>query len=124
MTNSYDTDEEAKKRLSAQLTNLDIGKGGVGASGRVSYKLPLDKQSELEAFANVEAQKRKGGRPSLAISKGGIDPFEMLTGGGFSASPMLGIEYTRRFKQGGKVKSASVRADGIAKRGKTKGRMV
>lgn len=105
MTNAYETDEEAKKRLSAQLTNVDIGKGGVGAAGRVSYKLPVDKQSELEAYADIEARKRKG--ENLALT-----------------APMFGIGYTRRFKQGGKVKSASARADGIAKRGKTKGRMV
>ena len=105
MTNAYDTDEEEKKRLSAQLTNIDIGKGGVGAAGRVSYKMPLDKQSELEAYADIEARKRKG--ENLALT-----------------APMFGISYNRRFKQGGKVKSASSRADGIAKRGKTKGRMV
>lgn len=104
MTKPYETEEE-KNRLSAQLTNIDIGKGGAGASGRISYKLPLDKQSELEAYADIEAQKRKGEKLSLA-------------------SPMFGIGYTRRFKQGGKVKSASVRADGIAQRGKTRGRMV
>ena len=54
MTDSYQTDEE-KKRLSAQLTNLDLSKEGVGATGRVSYKLPLDKESELEAYADIEA---------------------------------------------------------------------
>lgn len=105
MTDAYNTDEEAKKRLSAQLTNIDVGKGGAGAAGRVSYKMPLDKQSELEAYADIEARKRKG--ENLALT-----------------APMFGIGYTRRFKQGGKVKSASARADGIAKRGKTKGRMV
>jgi len=104
VTDSYDTDEE-KKRLSAQLTNLNIDKGGVGAAGRVSYKMPLDKQSELQAYADIEAQKRKGEKMSFG-------------------APMVGLEYTRRFKGGGKVKSASARADGIAKRGKTKGRMV
>ena len=101
---NYETEEE-KKRLSAQLTNLNIDKGGAGAAGRVSYNIPLDKQSELQAYADIEAQKRKGEKMSLA-------------------APMFGIGYTRRFKEGGKVKSASARADGIAKRGKTKGRMV
>lgn len=103
MTNAYE--DEEKKRLSAQLTNLDIGQGGAGATGRVSYKLPLDKESDIEAYADIEAQKRKGQKMSFA-------------------TPMIGFGYTRRFKQGGKVKSASARADGIAQRGKTKGRMV
>jgi len=34
------------------------------------------------------------------------------------------VYHTQNFKKGGKVKSASSRGDGIAKRGKTKGRMV
>ena len=112
MTDSYQTDEEKKrqtdeekKRFFAKLTNLDLSKEGAGATGRVSYKLPLDKESELEAYADIAAQKRKGQKLDFS-------------------TPMLGIGYTRRFKQGGKVKSASVRADGIAQRGKTKGRMV
>ncbi len=104
LAKAFQTDEE-KKRLSAQLTNLNIDKGGAGAAGRVNYKMPLDKQSEIQAYADIEAQKRKGKPMSLS-------------------APMVGLEYTRRFKEGGKVKSASVRADGIAKRGKTKGRMV
>lgn len=33
-------------------------------------------------------------------------------------------ELLRRFKKGGKVSSASTRADGIAQRGKTRGRMI
>lgn len=105
MTNPYETDEEKKNRLSAQLTNVDIGQGGAGASGRVSYKMPLDKESDIEAYADLEARKRKGEKMSFA-------------------SPMIGLGYTRRFKQGGKVKSASSRADGIAKRGKTRGKFV
>lgn len=105
MTDAYEMNDEEKKRLKAELTNVNIGEGGVGASGRVSYKLPLDKKSELEAYADIEAQKRKGQK--LALS-----------------SPMFGIGYTRNFNKGGKVKSASSRADGIAQRGKTRGIMI
>ena len=36
----------------------------------------------------------------------------------------IAAEYSGGMKKGGKVKSASSRADGIAQRGKTKGRMV
>ena len=35
-----------------------------------------------------------------------------------------GFAYTEGYKKGGKVKSASSRADGIAQRGKTKGKLV
>lgn len=105
MTNPYEMDEEDKKRLSAQLTNIDIGQGGAGVSGRVSYKMPLDNTSDIEAYADLEARKRRGEKMSFA-------------------APMIGLGYTKRFKQGGKVKSASARADGIAKRGKTRGKFV
>ena len=105
MINPYEMNDEEKKRLSAQLTNIDIGQGGVGASGRVSYNMPLDKTSDIEAYADVEARKRKGEKMSLS-------------------APMIGLNYTKRFKQGGKVKSASSRADGIAQRGKTRGKML
>jgi len=105
VTNSYETEEEKKKRLSAQLTDVNIDKGGVGAAGRVSYTLPLDKTSEIEAYADLEARKRKGEKMAFA-------------------APMIGLGYTKRFKKGGKVKSASARGDGIAKRGKTKGKFV
>jgi len=35
-----------------------------------------------------------------------------------------GLSWTKNFSKGGKVSSASKRADGIAQRGKTKGRML
>jgi len=38
-------------------------------------------------------------------------------------TPMVEENPQRLFKKGGKVKSASARADGIAQRGKTRGRM-
>ena len=98
-------DEEKKKRLNAQLTNVDVDKSGVAAAGRVNYTLPVGKDSSIEAYADIEARKRKGEKLGLS-------------------APMFGINYTRRFKSGGKVKTASARADGIARRGKTKGSIV
>ena len=80
MTNSYETEEEKKKRLSAQLTDVNIDKGGVGAAGRVGYTLPLDKTSEIEAYADLEARKRKGEKMAFA-------------------APMIGLGYTKRFKK-------------------------
>ena len=96
---------EEDKRLSGQLTNLAFDKGSVGAGGTFNYKIPFDKKSGLEAQADIEAKKNKGQRMRLT-------------------SPMFSVAYNKNFKQGGKVKSASARADGIAQRGKTKGRMV
>jgi hypothetical protein len=98
-------DEEKKKRLNAQLTNVDVDKSGVAAAGRVNYTLPLSKDSSIQAYADIEARKRKGEKLGLS-------------------APTVGLNYTKTFKSGGKVRTASARADGIAKRGKTKGSIV
>ena len=45
-------------------------------------------------------------------------------GGGGGGMPKLNRDITKNMKSGGKVSSASSRADGCAQRGKTKGRMV
>jgi len=105
MNNPMDLSEEERKRLQAQLTNVDVGPGGVGASGRMTYNMPVDKNTNLQLIADLEAQKRKGQKASMS-------------------TPYVGFNLEKRFKKGGSVKSASVRADGVAKRGKTKGRFV
>ena len=45
-------------------------------------------------------------------------------GGGSGAMPKSNRDITKNYKKGGKVSSASSRADGIAVKGKTRGRMV
>jgi hypothetical protein len=45
-------------------------------------------------------------------------------GGGGGATPKSNRDLTKNYRTGGKVSSASKRADGIATKGKTKGRMV
>jgi hypothetical protein len=45
-------------------------------------------------------------------------------GGGGGGMPKLNRDITKNMKKGGKVSSASSRADGCATKGKTKGRMV
>ena len=50
-----------------------------------------------------------------------------LAGGTVSPAKIgntYGVRYTANFSKGGKVSSASKRADGIAQRGKTKGRLL
>jgi len=80
-------------------------KYGSGAGGRFLTRKQLGKNLDLEAYLDAVASKSKS-----AGTKGEI------TGGG--------IRLTKQFKKGGKVSSASKRADGIATKGKTKGRMV
>ena len=45
-------------------------------------------------------------------------------GSGGGGMPKLNRDITKNYKSGGKVSSASKRADGCAMRGKTKGKMV
>ena len=45
-------------------------------------------------------------------------------GGGMGSNKLSSRDLTKNYKAGGKVSSASKRADGCAQRGKTKGRMI
>jgi hypothetical protein len=58
--------------------------------------------------------------------KEGKSAFEPKSGGGSGggAMPKSNRDITKNYKKGGKVSSASSRADGCATKGKTKGRMV
>jgi hypothetical protein len=51
---------------------------------------------------------------SIPIGGGTLEPAKVGKG--------YGVRWTKKFDKGGKVSSASKRADGIAKRGKTKGK--
>ena len=69
-----------------------------------------------------------GMRPPGLGTTGGPKPMGGISAGGSSAMPP-GVERPnlgalRTMKKGGKVSSASKRADGIAVKGKTKGRIV
>jgi hypothetical protein len=55
--------------------------------------------------------------------KEGKSAFEPRSGGG-GAMPKSNRDLTKNYKKGGKVSTASKRADGCAQRGKTKGRMI
>jgi hypothetical protein len=68
-------------------------------------KSPLIRQAELEKMKEI-LDKPKGG------------------GGGGSGIPKVGPKKPTEMKKGGKVSSASKRADGCCVKGKTKGRMV
>lgn len=100
-------------------SNVGIGAAGHYAKGKgfkdvgvdradVSYRKRFDNDSELRARLGANVNERAGKR--------GVDE--------------IGIEYEIPFKKGGKVKAkakvskASKRGDGIARKGKTKGRMI
>jgi hypothetical protein len=86
---------------------LALDKNFKGAGGRFSYTKDLDKDSSIQAYADLMAGKSTGQDAFIKPNK-------------------IGVEYRKSFAKGGKVKasSASRRADGIAQRGKTKGRFV
>ena len=83
---------------------LVMDKAFKGAGARFSASKKLDKNSEISAYADLMAGKPKGRDTFVKPQK-------------------FGVEYRKTFKAGGKVSAAS-RGDGIAQRGKTKGRMV
>jgi len=65
----------------------------------------------------------------MAKSMGLEDPFRPSSepkskGGGGGAMPKSNRDITKNYKKGGSVSSASKRADGIAVKGKTRGRMI
>lgn len=108
------------------------------AGGRASYRQPIDDDSSIEIGAEGHYAKGKGwkdkgvDRADLTYKKHFKNDSELRAKVGANLNPMagkrgvdtVGIEYEIPFKKGGKVSKASKRADGIAQRGKTKGRIV
>ena len=80
-----------------------IDKNFKGAGGRLSYTKNLDKNSSIQAYVDAMA-----GKPSGQSS--------------FISPQKVGVEYRRSFAKGGMA--ASKRGDGIAQRGKTRGKLV
>jgi hypothetical protein len=69
-------------------------------------KSDLIRQAELDKMKEILKMPKSGG------------------GGGGGGMPKLNRDLTKNYKSGGKVSSASKRADGCAVKGKTRGRMV
>jgi hypothetical protein len=77
------------------------------------YKDP--NRAEMEKRAVKDQDEKTTNKAARGSPKGG---------GGGGGVPKIGAKRTPEFKKGGKVSSASKRADGCATKGKTKGRMV
>jgi hypothetical protein len=81
-------------------------KYGSGVAGKMSTGKQIGKDLEVQAYLEGQAFKPKDGKSQKNVTGGGL-------------------KVTKRFEKGGSVKSsASKRADGIAMRGKTRGKMV
>ena len=92
-----------------------------------------DDGSKEMAKAKEVAQRKMGEMATSQMAKtaGVADPFERTSGkastgggGGGAGIPKVGPKKPLEMRAGGKVSSASKRADGCATKGKTKGRFV
>ena len=99
------SDEDDKVKLDMQPQFIESNKYFNGAGARFTADKKLGKNTDLQAYADLLASQAKDQDASVKAHK-------------------VGLTLTHRFAKGGKVSSASKRADGIAQRGKTKGRMV
>ena len=88
---------------------------------------PTEKDHKGKAAENKEFEDKRA-KSSPLVAKAEIERMKEILdkprGGGGGAMPKSNRDITKNFKAGGKVSSASKRADGCAVRGKTKGRIV
>jgi hypothetical protein len=137
--------EEYLKDLSQEEENLlkrfNVSGGGSKADGvtaiggRLGYKYPINKSSDIEVGASGHYAKGKGFKDT-GIDRGDVtytkrfdneSELRAKLGAGKRGVDEFGVEYEIPFKKGGKVKKVAkpkVRGHGIEKKGKTKGRFV
>lgn len=141
--------EEILRRIQVSV-NAEKTREGAQAGGRLGVTVPLDESSDIGVGAAGHYAKGKGfkdvgvDRADVAYRKRFDDDSELRARLGANLNERagkrgvdeIGIEYEIPFKKGGKVKakakskakskvsSASKRGDGIARKGKTKGRFV
>jgi hypothetical protein len=88
---------------------------------------PPEKDHKGKAAENKEFEDKRA-KSSPLVAKAEIERMKEILdkprGGGGGAMPKSNRDITKNYKAGGKVSSASKRADGCAVRGKTKGRIV
>jgi hypothetical protein len=89
--------------VSPRWAQLD--KNFTGAGARLTGTKKIDKDAMLQAYIDADVMRDK-----YQGTKGRVSG--------------AGVRFTKNFAKGGKVLTASERADGIASRGKTRGRIV
>jgi hypothetical protein len=88
---------------------------------------PIDPSKKTGGEGNEKYnpdQKRGPGAFDEVLDRAKSDRIKPSGGGGGAGIPKVGPKKPTDMKKGGKVSSASKRADGCATKGKTKGRMV
>lgn len=145
--NKYYTREQIENYLKRIQISGEGGQSneGIELGGRVGYRHPLSKTSDLEIGASGHYVKGKGykdvgiDRADATYTKRLKDDAKLRARFGANFNEMKGkrgldefmLEYEKSFKKGGKVKAKAkktnkpkVRGHGCEKKGKTKGRIV
>ena len=112
--------------------NLDIGKPSAQKQQKVKAvdpeagsKFKEKYLTEIEANRVLREMKRDQAiDKAREFVKEGKSAFGPSGSSGNTGMPKLNRDITKNFKKGGKVSSASSRADGCATKGKTKGRFI
>jgi len=87
------------------------------------FKSDLEKaKAEVRRISEETKAKAEAERPRTYAER--LQDMGRLPKGGGGAMPKSNRDITKNYKAGGKVSSASKRADGCAIKGKTKGKMV
>jgi len=101
--------------------NPDL-KRGPGEFDKVLEKAKAEQaRAEISKMAEEQRAKAEAERPRTYTER--LQDMGRLPKGG-GAMPKSNRDITKNYKSGGKVSSASKRADGCAQRGKTKGKMI
>jgi len=108
-------DAEAKADQAKQATK-ERNKAAKAGQGSLDLSGADEAKAKLKAMAQEARDINKDERT--------YKRFGEPKGGGGGAMPKSNRDITKNMKSGGKVSSASKRADGCAMRGKTKGKMV
>jgi len=104
------------------LNRDEMKKRAVEKLEKEEARKAVDEENKAKREADEKKSKLKQ-RPMVS-PEGNIFRGATSGGGGGGAMPKSNRDITKNMKSGGKVSSASKRADGCAMRGKTKGRMV
>ena len=94
------------------------------AKGISPYKSKERYPGQTKPLPSEEASESNKERQDAAAKEFARQVARSVIGGPAGISDYIGAGIAGRYKKGGKVKSASARADGCAQRGKTRGKIV
>jgi hypothetical protein len=110
-----------KNKIDKSLEKMKVAGGARDVSG-TKFMDAMDEMNRDE-YRNATADELKRARLRAVREEPALRG-AIVDSSGMPVRSGSGYARSGQYKKGGMVKSASVRADGIAKRGKTKGRIV